>query len=168
MNVKRIITTVILGGTALLVLTAGGCPSNSNDAQEKYSNEQGQAAINKWGNPNITNFNEYKLAKEVTEQRDRTDLVMFAYLQGNDGSLRCYGKVVGYGIPYSTQITPPDQPTSSGAQEPVREPNGLFMPQSAEATWIRVVGPDGKTYIEYIEPRLVVSPIERPCKQLNE
>jgi hypothetical protein len=149
---------------ATILLSAGACES-SNDTQSRYSDSQGKAAIDKWGNPKITNFTEYQLAIEVAALRDQQHLVMYAYLQSYDGSLRCYGRVEGYGIPYGTQITPPNDP--SGA--PVREPNALFMPSSANATWIRVIDETtGKTYVDYVEPNLVVSPIKRPCKPLDQ
>ncbi len=152
---------------ALLALTA--C-TDSNDDQENAADKAGRTAAQKWGTtPKIDNFNEYKMAQEVQELRDRTDLVMWAYLQGNDGSLRCFGQVSGYGIPYSTQITPPYQATGGGATEPVREPNGLFMPDNAEATWLRVIDPaTGKNTVVYVEPRVVVSPVKLPCKPLDQ
>lgn len=167
-KVKKIV--VACAALAALVLTtAADCTSSSNNDQAGYSNDQGNAAKGKWGNPNVTNFTEYKLALEVAELRDQPNLVMYAYTESLDGSLRCYGKVVGYGIPYSTQITPPYQAVSSGTTEPIREPNALFMPDSAEATWIRAIDPEtGKTYVDYVEPRLVISPIKRPCKPLDQ
>jgi hypothetical protein len=148
---------------ALIALSAGAC--TSNDAQNEASDRAGKEAIDKYGaTPKIKNYAEYKMAQEVFELRDRTDVVMYAYLQGNDGALRCYGKVVGYGIPYATQVTPPNSGT-----EPVREPNGLFMPDSAEATWLRVIDEStGKTAIEYVEPRVLVSPVKRACKPLDQ
>ncbi len=161
---RKISLTIFAFIIAGALMSADSCDS-SNETQSQYSDTQGKQAIDKWGNPNITNFNEYKMAKDLYELRDRTDLVLNAYLQGNDGSLRCLPyKVAGYGIPYATQVTP--QNDASG--RPVREPNALFMPDSAEATWILLIGPDGKRYPTYAEPRLVVSPLPLPCKSLDQ
>jgi len=156
------------GIAALFLLT--GCPGQSaNRDQAADANKAGNAAQAKWGDPNLTNYGEYQLLKEVYELRDRSNLVMNAYLQGNDGTLRCFGKVEGYGIPYSTQLTPPEAPTAAGGQDPIREPNALFMPDSAEATWIRLVDPaTGKSQVVYVEPRIIVSPVALPCKPLDE
>lgn len=162
-------TLAILGGLALVFLLGAGSCDNSNDKQNEYSDKQGQMADKKWGQPRVDNFTEYQMAKEITELRDQQNLVMNAYLQGNDGALRCFGKVVGYGLPYSTQITPPYASSSSGYQNPVREPNALFMPDSAEATWVRLIDPKtSKSAVTYVEPRLLITPLELPCKSLNE
>lgn len=165
----RKLAVIAVGLIVAVSLGAASCESDSNDAANKASDDAGRAAQSKWGtSPNITNYSEYKMANEVYELRDKANLVMYAYIQGNDGALRCYGQVVGYGIPYATQLTPPYRALSS-TTEPVREPNGLFMPDSAEATWLRVIDPaTGKTSIEYVEPRVIVSPIKRPCKPLDQ
>jgi hypothetical protein len=163
---KRAIITALVGVGLFFGLTAESCGSSNTD-QNNYANDQGNAALAKWGNPKIKNFAEFKMANEVAELRDQTNLVMYAYLQAMDGTLVCYGQVLGYGIPYSTQITPP-YGTSSGGQFPVREPNALFMPDSADATWIRVIDPaTGKTTVDYVEPHLIVSMIKRPCKSTD-
>jgi hypothetical protein len=39
------------------------------------------------------------------------------------------------------------------------EPNGLYMPDSANATWLQIVDPaTNKVSVVYIEPNLTVSP----------
>lgn len=168
MGTNKIIALGLAGIAALLLLS--GCPGQeANRDQAADANKAGNNAQAKWGDPAITQYEEYKLAKEVYELRDKADLVMNAYLQGNDGSLRCLGKVIGYGIPYATQLTPPYAPTGAGAQDPVREPNALFMPDSAEATWLRLIDPaTGKGVVTYMEPRVIVTPVKLPCKSLDQ
>lgn len=169
MNIKQAIIVTLAGAFTVLALSASSCDSQTaNTSQNAAADDAGNAARGKWGDPKVKNYTEYQMALEIVALRDQQNLVMFAYLQGNDGSLRCFGKVVGYGLPYSTQIWPPDQPITNAGNNPIREPNALFMPESAEATWIRLIGPDGKTKIAYVEPRLVVLPFELPCKKLNE
>jgi hypothetical protein len=159
----------VLGGLSLVVLLSAGSCDNSNDAQNTYSDNQGKAAQKKWGDPKVTNFTEYQMAIEIAGLRDQENLVMNAYIKDANGPLRCLGKVVGYGLPYSTQITPPYASTSGGSTNPVREPNALFMPESAEATWVRLIDPKtGKSAVTYVEDRVLITPIELPCKSLSE
>ena len=41
---------------------------------------------------------------------------------------------------------------------PQAEPNGLYMPQSAEGTWVICASTKGEFTPMYIEPRVIVSP----------
>lgn len=136
----------------------------SNATQTQTSNDAGTNAINKWGaSPNITNYYEYEQLKQIYQERDDSSLILNAYLQGLDGSLRCLGKVKGFGIPYSTEISPPTDGT-----QPVREPNGLFPSSNTNADWIQLIGPDGKAYVTFVEPSLVITALTLPCKPLNQ
>ncbi len=76
---------------------------------------------------------------------------------------------LGYGFPYATQYTNPMRDTYYGGgttagsvvhfQMPQPEPNGLFMPNAADGTWIMRLNPETKDVQPvYIEPRVVVSP----------
>lgn len=55
---------------------------------------------------------------------------------------------LGYPIPYGVQITSPTLP----------EANGLFYPDSAEASWVNCVNPDGSITPTYFEPRVFTLP----------
>jgi hypothetical protein len=141
-----------------------GC-TDSNQTQNDTSNQAGNNAINKWGaSPNITNYYEYQQEMQIYAERDNSNLILNAYLQSLDGSLRCLGKVKGFGIPYSTQISPP----SNGTQ-PVREPNGLFPSNNTNADWVQLIDPKtGKAYVTFVEPNLIITPLTLPCKPLNQ
>jgi hypothetical protein len=41
---------------------------------------------------------------------------------------------------------------------PQAEPNGLFMPSSAEGTWLMLLDSKNEPHPVYIEPRIIVSP----------
>jgi hypothetical protein len=41
---------------------------------------------------------------------------------------------------------------------PQAEPNGLFMPPTADGTWVQCIGKDGDIQPLYIEPHVIVSP----------
>src|SRR5690349_3452928 len=76
--------------------------------QTTASTNNATTAANKWGaSPNITNYYEYLQLKQIYEARDNPQLILNAYIAANDGSLRCLGKVKGYGIPYGTQWSQP-------------------------------------------------------------
>ena len=118
------------------------------------------------GMPNITNFRERKLLKDILELRDQDGLVTFTYLVAEQtGKLTYLGQSIGYGIPAATQYTNPQKVeyyTNSGYLSlPQADPNGLFSPASAEGTWVMLKDPQGdKVRPVYIEPRIVVSPFK--------
>jgi hypothetical protein len=158
---------------ALAALSITACAQGDEAAQRqtratlKSTNE----ADRKVGMPALSNYYEKQLAKDVYERRDKA-ISTYAYLQGMDGSLKCLGRAVGYGIPYGTQFTAPqalrylrpvdaDGGMGAATVELVAqpEPNGLYMPDGAAATWIQIVDPaTGKLDVMYVEPNLVVSP----------
>jgi hypothetical protein len=158
---------------AVLSLGLAACANGDTAAQNQTratlkSTAQGDALV---GEPAITHFAEKQLLKDVYERRD-SNVSTWAYLQGMDGTLKCLGRAVGYGIPYGTQFTAPqalrylrpvDADGSTGQAEAEMvdqpEPNGLYMPTTADATWIQIVDPStGKLDVVYVEPHLVVSP----------
>lgn len=131
-------------------------------ATEQLAN---QAAV-QVGWPGITNFTEKRALKMLYELRDSANLVTYSYyldLNGRRHKL-CPTTSVGYGIPYATQFTNPQRAAVYSVHPYViaqPEPNGLFMPPSAEGTWIMCLAPDGKEIKPvYVEPRVIVSPFE--------
>lgn len=120
------------------------------------------------GMPSITNFQEKKLAKMIMEQRDREDLICYAYIVNHmTGKLVFIGKCLGYGLPYSTQYTNPmktvDAYKNGGycEQLPQADPNGLFMPEGLSATWLMMIDPEsGEPRPVYLEPEIIVSPFK--------
>lgn len=112
------------------------------------------------GMPAITNFQEKKLAKMIIEQRDREDLICYAYIVNHmTGSLVFLGKCIGYGLPYSTQYTCPENYAMDGAILPQADPNGLYMPDGMSATWLMMIDPEtDEPRPVYLEPEIIVSP----------
>lgn len=134
--------------------------------------EQGSVTV---GYPAIINWAEKKNLRMIYELRDNPKLVTWSYTTDMNGKLHnaCDGSnAVGYPIPYSTQFTAPKSPVIRKAQYPSGytggsgngqgewrtyeadqpEPNGLYMPTSAEATWVMCFNPETKeieaTYME--------------------
>lgn len=120
------------------------------------------------GMPAIIDFREKKLLKEILERRDK-GLVTYTYAYSE--TFACYryiGETIGYPLPYATQFTNPskvEQFSRSGGYSwqvlPQADPNALFSPSSADATWTLMKNPNGKDLGPvYSEPKLVASPFK--------
>jgi len=142
----------------------GACenaPTADDVAAQKteVSMQQAAAAV---GMPAIKNFNELRLARTIYEMRDDAKLQTWSYLLDMQGKKHLLCKSLGYGLPYATQYSNPQrvQHPYSGVYYtlPQAEPNGLFMPDNAEASWIVCVSPTGEAKPVYVEERMIVSP----------
>ena len=148
----------------MLFLT--GCfEATSDDIVKIEQEKQMQEAYAQTGLPAITNFQEKKLMKMIYELRDREDIVNYAYLYNEmTGQLVFLGKCVGYGLPYATQYSNPEKYEYHGRHSvtlPQPEPNSLFMPESAQATWLMLVDPaTGEPRPVFVEPNLLISPFK--------
>lgn len=137
-------------------------------AQQKALTQEANAQI---GLPNITNFYEKKMAKQILELRDDSKLVCYAYtLNEYTGKFIYLGQCMGFGLPYSTQYTNPefityDQGQYAGGNVtlPQADPNGLYMPSSASATWLMMINEDsGKVEAMYVESNVTVKQTKVP------
>lgn len=175
---KRILGLVLVFGFGLVILT--GCsasvPENADNKQaaqqEKMMNDQ----VNQVGLPDIKDWSEKKMAKEVYELRDNAKLVTYAYTQNLNGKFIYIGQCIGFGLPYSVQYTNPEKMVdgvdlgdSYGTMlVPQPEPNGLFMPDGLSATWLQYINPDtGKREVIYCEPNIVVTQSKLPKRLLE-
>lgn len=120
------------------------------------------------GMPGITNFTEKKMVKWLYELRDQPNYRTYTYIVTMTGKLIKICDGVGYGINASIQYSNPEkvyhERGPSGATAafiPQAEPNGLFMPEGLAATYVMCVdeGSDDVKAV-YVEPEIVVSPIE--------
>jgi hypothetical protein len=117
--------------------------------------------------PAIKNFQERKMMKMILELRDQENLVCYAYIVPEmSGKPVFLGKCIGYGLPYATQYTNPMKTYSRYSQGgfeilPQADPNGLFMPASADGTWLLMIDPTtNEPRPVYIEPKILVSPFK--------
>lgn len=171
---KKTIYTILFCAIAFCALKADSCNEQSADQID----QQGQARIQKEGQaqagmPSIHNFTEKKMVKMLYELRDNPNLINYAYLWSEvSGKYIYFGKCVGYGIPYSTQYSNPEQDifysSSSSVHNnlPQAEPNGLYMPSSSEGTWLMMLNPDknNEPAPVYVEPKVIVSPFKFPVQ----
>jgi hypothetical protein len=118
--------------------------------------QEGNAQV---GMPGITNFTEKKVMRRLYEMRDK-NVATFTYMVDMQGRLHHVCDSMGYGLPYGVQFSNPEKPQSPSTYTlmPQSEPNGLFMPPSAEGTWVICASTKGEFTPMYIEPRVIVSP----------
>jgi hypothetical protein len=152
-----------------LMFSLTGCFSTDNTptADQKQTQATNQAmdqANQQVGMPNITNFTERKQLKEIYELRDQSNLICYAYVQNQmDGKFIYLGECQGYGLPYDTEYTNPDQIVQDGGEYgggnvaiPQEDPNMLYQGDS-NATWLIMIdAKTGKDNIMYAEPNTVV------------
>lgn len=162
-----------LGFASIAALVLAGCyetEARTDNLQAKQTEKLTAEAQRQVGMPNITNFQERKLMKQILELRDKENLVCYAYLTSLEGKLVYFGKCIGFGLPYSVQYTNPQridtnyygatgarQLCSNVISQP--DPNGLFMPDGLSATWLMMIDPEtGEPRPVYVGPQIVVSP----------
>lgn len=118
------------------------------------------------GMPGVTNFTEMKIVKKLYELRDQ-QISTYSYVTDMNGNLHFICSSIGYGLPYGVQFSNPERRApnaeyyNEGYNIPQAEPNGLFMPPTAEGTWVICAGEKaGDIRPVYIEPRVIVSPFK--------
>jgi hypothetical protein len=161
------------------LLMASTCDDKSGATRESQQTQrlQEQAAV-VVGMPAILNFAEKRMLKRIYELRDDPHYVTYSYYLDmfGDRHKACPGPSIGYPFPYSTQYTAPKAPRimsplypdgTQGTQHTwdadQPEPNGLYMPTSADATWIACYNATTKEIaITYSEPKIMTYPFPMP------
>jgi len=181
---KRIFGLILVLIIMMSVMVGCDYSQSADEKQTQATSQLLNQMNNKIGMPNIKEFYEKEMAKEIYELRDDSKLVCYAYTQAMDGKFIYLGKCMGFGLPYSTQYTNPQQytrirPNASYGETgvasygdvtmPQPEPNGLFMPDSASATWLMMINPDtGEREVMYVEPNTVVTQSKLPKRLVEE
>lgn len=170
MLIKKIIVLTLV--VVLSISIFSGCMWNSSMAREEervYQEELMKQANDAVGQPDITNFYEKKLAKEIFELRDDSSLICYAYTKVEGTGKYVYlGRCMGYGLPYSTQYTASEGIVIRNGNSyvlPQADPNGLYMPEGMSATWLYLIDENtGEPQITYAEPEIVVSQGKLPAR----
>jgi hypothetical protein len=162
-------------GVALLsvLISADECTDNSS-AADKAERAATQAVTSQAsvvvGTPAILNFTEKRQLKAIYELRDQANLVTYTYIVDMNGKRHkvCPSTSVGFGIPYSTEYTNPqyiaDRTGSGYAILPQPDPNALYSPSAADATWVLCLHPQKKDIAPtYVESRISVYLFEMPA-----
>lgn len=113
---------------------------------------------NQIGMPNITNFFEKKIMKEILEKCDDPKLITYLYTINLEGKYVYRGRGIGFGVPYSTQYTNPQKYVKyHGVVIAQADPSGLFKSSGMSATWYLMIDEaTGDYHVEYWEPCIVV------------
>lgn len=167
---------LFIAATALLV-TSCNVPDSNPAATRQADATRGSmdAADREIGMPRIANFAQRKLLKNAYEDMDQTTLT-YVYTQAMDGLYVCLGQAVGYGVSMGTQFTPPTYPqrirtvNPNGAdtvdiyEQAQPEPNGLFMPDTGDATIVNLIDAEtGVARTAYMEPDVITVPNRLPA-----
>lgn len=148
----------------------GGPPYTEFTLTKEEVEELEEASVTV-GLPAIINFTEKKQLKAIYELRDQSNLVTYTYTLDLNGKRHkvCPSTSVGFGVPYSTEYTNPSRVDNYFGQSgvvilPQADPNGLFSPGSAEATWVLCLNPTTKELAPtYVEPSIEVYLFEMPA-----
>ncbi len=152
-----------------LVAIAGlaACGPVTESADQIQGRQQAQnlrEGVQQVGNPNIVNFEQMRMMKGLIEMLDQPGVVTYTYTFSEyTGRPVFFCNSIGYGIPYATQFTNPERIAHQSATYgiavlPQAEPDGLFRPSSAEASWIMCVDPRTRVARPvYMEPRAIIS-----------
>lgn len=172
---KKLAFSFLALGLLSLTACGGSAATNSSNYEEReYQESIMQRANDEVGMPDITEFYEKKLAKEIFELRDDSSLICYAYTRNEMSGKYVYlGRCMGYGLPYSTQYTNPQKyindpygsvDTGSLVIEQA-DPNGLYSPEGLSATWLWLIDENtGEPNISYIEQEIFVSQQKMPAR----
>ena len=146
-----------------------GCNNSAPTADEIEQNKQEGLQKNitdSVGMPGILKYTEKRLARQLYELRDKVVLT-YTYLPDINGKLHHVCDSIGFGLPYATQFSSPSKMVEKWRHGnlyrdvlPQAEPNGLFMPTSANGTWAICISPKGMGVPFYVEPSIISAPVE--------
>ncbi len=149
---------------ALACLSLTACyEENVSDKQQREQQERLSVESNtQVGMPGVNGFTEKRMVRMLYELRDKK-VATFTYAMDLQGRLWHVCDSIGYGLPYGVQFSNPEKHVHNSSDRdyniPQAEPNGLFMPPTAEGTWVMCAGDhDGAIDPIYVEPRVIVSP----------
>ena len=164
----KILSVMMVMVMTVFCFSACDGTQTAEDTQKTQTNAALDQMNKQLGMPNIKNFQEKKLLKQVYELRDQSNLICYAYILNQyDGKLVYQGKCMGYGLPYSTEYTNPQKLSGDyhdSTALPQADPNGLYAPTSADATWMVMINDDGTKSVEYCEPNIIVSQTKKPAR----
>lgn len=157
----------------MTTILLSGCTADSVYEEREYQENLMSQANDTVNNPEITEFFEKKMAKEIIELRDDSDLVCYAYTYNNmTGKFTYLGRCMGYGLPYSTQYTRPETAVRVNGEYmalPQADPNGLYLPEGLSATWLYLIDENtGESQVTYIESEITVSQGKIPARLCEE
>lgn len=162
---KRSLLIVLISTLAFSSLT--GCSAKVKETE--YTKNLMLEMNEEIGMPEITEFYEKRLAKDIYEKRDDSELICYVYSQDKDGYYVYKGRSRGYGLPSSTQYTCPENYVGQGGSISQADPNGLYSGEGQDATWLLMIDDaTGGTYVMCSEPDIVTTEHKLPLYTLSE
>lgn len=158
-----------LGWGLALALIMAGCSQQSIVDEGRQSESNYSAIVN---NQPIPDFGGYSFERAVVIEtylaRNRA-INTYSYTLTETGILVEICASKGYPIPYATQLTSPDRRVT-GLEAVVSnpEPNGLYSPDSAEASYIMCINADGSVAPTYWEARVFSLPYRIQADRILE
>lgn len=162
---KAISVSLLLVAASLVFVGCAPEGPKSDSIIQAQQEKMVEESVAQTGLPGVTRFTEKKLMKMLYELRD-TNIATYTYIRDMNGRLFHVCDSVGYGLPYGTQYSNPEKIVPYGMNTyvpntshvvPQSEPNGLFMPPTAEGTWV-MCGTEAAIKPVYVEDRVLVSP----------
>jgi hypothetical protein len=173
------VTRIILIAAAALAI--GACNKDTNPAatrQAEATRQLTDQADRMVGMPRITRYTQRRQLKNAYEDMDAVVLT-YAYSQDLSGKYVCLGQALGYGIPFAAQFTAPTYPqrirTPGTGTDSINiyeqaqpEPNGLYMPDQASATVLRLIDSvTGQAKTALIEQDILTVPFQLPPQAVS-
>jgi hypothetical protein len=150
----------VIALAAIVGLSATACFDDVDSTSRRRQESQLKEADRQAGLPNITNFAEKKMLKALLELRDQ-NLPTYTYLRSMDGKVQFLCNSIGYPAPYGAQYTNPQKGGDyTGYSLPQAEPNGVFSPSTAEASFVMCSDGKGSIAPVYVEDRVMTSPFK--------
>ncbi|MGL6174806.1 MAG: hypothetical protein ACRC1P_09415 [Cellulosilyticaceae bacterium] len=175
---KKFAGLLLVGVLSLGVLTGCTTEPTITNTEKAYTEQLMKQVNDEIGMPDITEFYEKKMAKEIFELRDDSSLICYAYSYNEmTGKYVYIGKCMGFGLPYSTQYTNPEMLQKGGGSSvgywattiKQADPNGLYSGDGLSATWLQMIDEEtGERYIWYCEPTIVVTQNKVPIRLIEE
>ena len=155
---KSLLRTLIV---FLLLLALVAC-SASDQTVRMEQQQQGAGTLAIVNNQPVPDLGGWSFERSIVIStylaRNRT-IATYAYTMTFDGRVIEICPSIGYPIPYSTQLTNPQQfYTSGGGVIAQPEPNGLYPPATAAATLVQCANPDGTVSPTYFEQDVFALP----------
>ncbi len=151
---------ILLALSCFMFTACGDDFESATDKEARQQERLTKQANSTVGMPSIVNFQEKRMMKMILELRD-TAISTKTYIVDLNGKLHKLCDSVGYGLPYATQFTNPQMEARQSYALPQADPNGLYSPASADGTWVNCLDPKTKKLkVVYIEPHVIVSPID--------
>lgn len=152
---------LVLAFLAVAVLALAGCQTDNTEYRDKEAVQSQQAQYQK-AQP-IPRYDwsiERELVIKLYNLRNEK-VATHSVWRSNSGVVEGDCPSMGFGIPYDTSLTNPEQAYSNGrgmTSIGQAEPNGIFASTNTSATWVMCVGKAGQLEPIYVESKVTVYP----------